>query len=97
MGLVSMNVSDDDSSAVSGPESAYDPSPCLYLSTAQVEALGITVSPGAGTRVRITAIAVVQSVTEYAKDADGDKDISLSLKVTDMELGATSASAAKLY
>lgn len=97
MALVSMNVTDDDASSVSGPESAYDPSPCVYLSSAQVEALGITVSPGAGTTVKITAIAVVQSVTEYAQDADGDKDISLSLKITDMELGATSTSASKLY
>lgn len=95
MALTSMNVQDDDSA--DGPESTYDPSPCIYLTSAQVEALGITVSPGAGTTVKITALAVVQSVTEYALDADGDKDISLSLKITDMELGSTSTSAAKLY
>lgn len=97
MSLVSMNVQDDDSSCACGPSSSYDPSPCIYLSSAQCEALGITASPGAGTTVRITAIAVVQSVTEYAQDADGDKDINLSLKITDMELGSTSPSAAKLY
>lgn len=96
MALVSMNVQDDSPSACCGSDSTYDPSPCVYLTSAQCEALGITVSPGAGTTVKITAIAVVQSVTESAYDGD-DKDISLSLKITDMELGSTSASSAKLY
>lgn len=96
MALVSMNVQDDDDSCACGPSSTYDPSPCVYLTSAQCEALGITVSPGAGTTLKITAIAVVQSVTESAYDGD-DKDISLSLKITDMELGAVAASAAKLY
>lgn len=96
MALVSMNVVDDDNDSTTGPESAYDPSPCVYLTSAQVAALGITVSPGAGTTVKITAIAVVQSVTEYV-DGDADKDISLSLKITDMELGPTTTSSAKLY
>lgn len=97
MALVSMNVQDDDDTASdSGPESTYDPSPCVYLTSAQCEALGITVSPGAGTTVKITAIAVVQSVTESAYDGE-DKDISLSLKITDMELGAVGVSSTKLY
>lgn len=98
MALVSMNVKDADSDGgcCACDVGDYDPSPCLYLTSAQCEALGITVSPGAGTTVKITAIAIVQSVTESAYDGK-DKDISVSLKITDMELGSTSTSAAKLY
>jgi hypothetical protein len=97
MGLVSMNVKDDDDGGCCAcSPSDYDPSPCVYLTGAQVAALGLTASPGAGTTVKITAVAIVQSVTESAYDGD-EKEISLSLKITDMELGSAGSGGASLY
>jgi hypothetical protein len=84
MPMVSMNVQDDE--AVRPAD--YDPCPCIYLNEDQVEALGITTPPEAGTRVKLTCMAVFQSVTQNAMGEDGDKDISLSLKITDMEIGS---------
>lgn len=92
-----MNVKDDDDGGCCDcSPSDYDPSPCIYLTDAQVAALGITTSPGAGTKLKITALAIVQSVTESAYEGD-EKEISLSLKITDMEFGAVSSSGASLY
>lgn len=88
MALVSMNVRSDDVSPAD-----YDPSPTLYLTEAQCEALGLTVAPQAGTVVTITARAVFQTVTQYAPDEDGDRDVCATLKLTDMELGASTESA----
>ncbi|WKJ88766.1 hypothetical protein QZJ86_12110 [Methylomonas montana] len=74
----------------------------IYLNDDQCEALGIKQPLRAGTQVKITALAFVQSATESVED-DGDdtgNDISLSLQITDMELSGTSNAAehaGKLY
>lgn len=94
MAMTSLNVKPDDVESAT----EYDPCPCIYLNEDQVEALGITTPPAAGTRVKLTCMAVFQSVTQRAMDEDGDKDISLALKITDMEVGSTSTGkASTLY
>ena len=74
-----------------GPEVAsYDCCPVIYLNDDQVEALGIQGLPMPGTEFRLVCRAVVQHVTASGEEAEpgeeGEKpDVSLSLKITDME------------
>lgn len=66
----------------------------IHLNDDQCEALGIKEPLRAGTTVKITALAFVQSMTESTED-DGDdagNDISLSLQITDMDLVGHSSS-----
>ena len=84
-----MNVKEDDAVTQMGE---YDPSPCIYLTDDQVEALGITGMPAPGTVMMMTARVVVTRVTAEAEESEelekeGNKpDVSLSLKITDMEV-----------
>lgn len=68
---------------------SYDCCPVIYLNDDQVEALGIQGLPMPGTEFRLVCRAVVQHVTasgEEPEEGEGDKpDVSLSLKITDME------------
>lgn len=88
MALVSMNVKEDGSEAMA----EYDPSPCIYLNDDQVEALGIKGMPAPGAVMMMTARVVVTRVTAEGEEAEetateGNKpDVSLSLKITDMEV-----------
>lgn len=62
-----------------------DGSPCIYLSSDQCEALGITGMPAPGTVFQLEARAMVTSMTASAEDpseGEGDApDISVSLKL----------------
>lgn len=97
MQLVSMNIKDDDASV----SSDYDPSPCIYLTDDQVEALGINGMPPPGTVFTLQARAVVTSVTASAEEPDevaeegNAPDVSLSLRLTDIGLGGAKADSAK--
>ena len=88
MPLASMNVKEDSPEAVS----EYDPSPCIYLNDDQVEALGIKGMPAPGTVMMTTARVVVTRVSAEAEEAEEvaeegkAPDVSLSLKITDMEV-----------
>jgi hypothetical protein len=84
--MISMNTKPD------GGMAEYDCCPCIYLNDDQVEALGIKGMPAPGTVMMLTAKVVVTKVTAEAGEPDetaaegGAPDISLSLKITDMEV-----------
>ena len=75
-----------------GDMAEYDCCPTIYLNDDQVEALGIKGMPAPGTVMMLTARAVVTRVTAEAEEPDeaaaegSAPDISLSLKITDMEV-----------
>jgi hypothetical protein len=82
------------------PMSNYGGSLRVYLDDDQCEALGITKALAAGTRVTISAKAIVVSSTSSVED-DGDDagpDISLSIQLTEMgvEVGAMVKNAAEV-
>lgn len=85
--MANMNIKSDDMVA---PSADYDASPCIYLTDDQVEALGITGVPLPGKTYQLKVVAVVESVTATAEEADevaeeGSKpDVRLSLKLTDI-------------
>jgi hypothetical protein len=84
--MISMNTKPDESMA------EYDCCPTIYLNDDQVEALGIKGMPAPGTVMMLTARVVVTRVTAEAEEPDEAAaegrapDISLSLKITDMEV-----------
>ena len=94
MNLTSMNIKDDNNSV---SPSDYDPSPRVYLSDDQVEALGIKAMPAPGTVFMLHARAVVSSVTASAEEPDEvaaegkGPDISLTLCLCEVGLEATSS------
>lgn len=76
-----------------GPEIAeYDACPCFYLNDDQVEALGIKGIPTPGTVMMMHAKVVITRVVAEGEESgemtEEDKvpDVSMSLKITDMEL-----------
>lgn len=87
MDMVKMNVQGDDMCS----PCEYDPSPCVYLNSEQVEALGIKGMPAPGTVFVMQAHAVVSSMTASGKEADGDDDtdVTLSLKLVEMAIAPT--------
>lgn len=86
-----MNIKPDDGPA----EGGNDYSPCIYLSSDQCEALGLTKPPAAGTTVKLSAVAVFQIVTQSADNDDSPTDVSATLRITHMELGTMSRPSAK--
>ena len=83
MALIDMNIRDDD---VAQTPSDISNAPCVYLSNAQCAALGITAPPRAGTKIHITAVATVESVTESVDDDADDPDVRMTLCLDYMEL-----------
>ena len=87
------------------PSGDYDCSPTIHLSDEQCEALGITTAPAPGTvyMLRVRAVATRVSAELEAPDeakAEGNApDISLSLRLTDIEIaqGGGKDTAAMLY
>lgn len=87
-----------------GPEMS-DGCPCIYLDDDQVEALGIKGMPAPGTVFMLRCRAVVERVTaEGEEPEEGEEsapDVSLTLKITDMEVApgaaSTEARASMLY
>lgn len=82
---------------------------CISLNEEQVEALGLNKNPpAAGSKVGITAIAVVRRVSQEADPASeqaegepaGDVDVCLEFQITDMEIKSSvtsSAASSMLY
>lgn len=94
MAMTDMNVMDDDD----GPMmSGGDSCPCIYLTDAQVKALGITTPPAAGSMMTITAMAVAQSVTQSVDGDPDDPDICMSLKLTHMSIGSSPGASKNVY
>lgn len=91
MALVDMNIKDDDSPSYAGPDSEYCQAPHIYLSAAQVKALGITEPPRAGTKLTLRAVACVDSTTESIDGDADDPDVRLTLCLEYVELGALQA------
>ncbi len=87
------------------PSGDYDNSPTIYLTDDQCEALGITTVPAPGTVYMLKVRAVATRVTAEAEEADEAKaegnafDISLMLKLTDIEItqGSGKDTASVLY
>ena len=88
MQMVSLKTADD------GDEmpGMADCCPCIYLNDDQVEALGIKSPPLPGKVYHLKVIAVAQSVTATAEEADeaakegNGPDVMLTLKLTDIEI-----------
>lgn len=97
--MINMNIASDDYPS----STSYDASPCIYLTSDQVEALGIKGMPAPGTVFMLACKALVTSTTATAEEADEQAaegkgpDVSLSLRITDMEVTQTPGSAKKLY
>lgn len=64
---------------------AYSYGTSLCLDTELLERLGITSPPAVGTEFTLTARCVVTG-TSQRQQQDGDKDQTLDLQITDMEL-----------
>ncbi len=96
MALVSMNVKDDANDAPGGAtaDSDYDRSPTIYLSDAQVKALGIQ-GVKAGTVLRIEASAKVDSVSHRDDGDSDDPDVTVSLTLTHMAADAPESATPK--
>ena len=98
--MVDMNIKSDDSCMSSGD---YNSCPTIYLTDDQVEALGITTAPAAGTTFTLQCKAVAIRVTSEVEEADEAKaegdapDVSLTLRITAMELQADRSAASMLY
>jgi hypothetical protein len=88
--LADMSVRSDDCDEV-----RHDWSPCIYLSSDQCEALGLTTPPAAGTRVKLNAVAVFQIVTQAQDSDDSPTDVSATLRITHLEIGPVQGPAAK--
>lgn len=101
--MANMNIKSDD--AICCPSSDYDNSPTIYLTDDQCEALGITTAPAPGTVYMLKVRAVATRVTAEAEETDEVKaegdgpDISLTLKLTDIEIsqGGGKDTASMLY
>ena len=63
---------------------------CIRLGKDELEKLGITALPTVGSKMKISAECFVESTSAYETQGSG-KDMSLSLQITDMEIGATDA------
>jgi hypothetical protein len=93
--MINMNIASDDYTC---SPSKYDASPCIYLNDDQVEALGIKGMSTPGTVIMLMCKALVTSTTATAEEADevGEEgkapDVSLSLRITDMEVTRTGSS-----
>lgn len=91
-------------SEMEAPETS-DGCPCIYLSDDQVEALGIQGMPAPGTVFTLRARAVVERMTAEGEEPDegedSSPDVSLTLKITDMEVSpggpSTETQASMLY
>jgi hypothetical protein len=96
--MVSMKTTDGSDCCIN--ENEYGYGLLIRLNDEQCKALGIKEPPRAGTQVKITALAFVQSTTESVEGDDSDKsnDVNLSLQITDMELSDdTKSSAQRLF
>jgi len=102
--MVNMNIKSDGNDCCA-PSSDYDNSPTIYLTDEQCEALGITTAPQPGTvymlKVRAVATRVTAEVEEAseAKTEGGAPDISLTLRLSDIEIvtGGGKDAASMLY
>lgn len=71
---------------------------CLNLDKEQLEKLGIMALPQVGAAMMVTAKAYVKSTSAY--ETQGGKDMSVSLQITDLEIGpanSQSDNASMLY
>lgn len=60
---------------------------CISLDKEQLDKLGITALPQVGAQMTIMAKAYVKSTSAY--ETQGGKDMSVSLQITDLEIGAS--------
>lgn len=94
MALTDMNVAPDYDSP-----STYSNCPTIYLSEEQCEALGIKTPPAAGTKMSMSAIVKVCSVTasdDGDEAGEGGPDVRITLEISAMEL-TSATSGASLY
>ena len=96
--MIDMNIKSNNSCSSTDEHNSC---PMLYLTDDQVEALGITTAPAAGTTFTLQCKAVAIRVTsevEEAAEGEGDApDVSLTLRITAMELQEDRSAASMLY
>ncbi len=91
MALVDLNIADDDAMSYAEPH-AVSQAPCIYLTAAQVKALGITTPPRAGTKMALRGSVFVEKTVESIDGDMDDPDIALTLCLEYAELGQTEVS-----
>ena len=91
MALVNLDVADDDSGPMSS-DNGISQAPCIYLTAAQVKALGITEPPRAGTRLNLQGQCIVESATESIDGDMDDPDVRLTLVLEYAQLDAAGGS-----
>lgn len=71
---------------IEGDEPQYPYGLCISLEQDDLEKLGITALPKVGVEMTVTARAYVKSTSAYDTQGEG-KRMSVSLQITDLELG----------
>lgn len=97
MALVNMKMSADEAKEYNSPEVSMGDAPqypyglCIRLDDDALEKLGMTALPAIGTEMMVMAKVVVKSTSAYSRQGGEDhKDV--ELQITDLEIGAVSAS-----
>lgn len=72
--------------AIEKDEPRYPYGLCIRLGKEELDKLGITALPAVGSEMTITAKVFVESTSAYETQGAG-KDQSMSLQITDMEIG----------
>ncbi len=92
MALVDLNVHDADDCCNAPGGHTISQAPCIYLTAAQVKALGITEPPRAGTKLMLQGQCIVESVTELIDGDMDDPDVRMTLVLEHAELTSTGTS-----
>lgn len=87
MALVNLDIADDDEGQYPSGN-GISQAPCIYLTAAQVKALGITEPPRAGARLSLQGQCIVESATESIDGDMDDPDVCLRLVLEYAQLGA---------
>lgn len=80
--------------ALEGDQPEYPWGLCITLNTEVLQKLGLTDLPAVGSSITLSAIAQVQSTSQY-NEQDGDKNTEVRLQITDMEINKPTADPAK--
>lgn len=97
MALVNMKMSSDEAKEYNTVDGGMTDAPeypyglCIRLDDDALEKLGMTALPAIGTEMMVMAKVIVKSTSAYSRQGGEDhKDV--ELQITDLEIGAVSAS-----
>lgn len=97
MAMVNMKRDADEAKEYGGEATMVSDSPeypyglCIRLGKDELEKLGITALPKVGTEMMVMAKGFVKSTSAYETQGEGT-DMSVEIQLTDVEVGASSAS-----